>query len=409
MKSISEKLGMPPEGGLPSVAPDPNVCEDTLTLRLETPMMGGGVQAGDVDWERPIRASSIRGHLRSWWRLFCVPGLTGNNLRTRESAIFGDTTQPSKLVVEVTCAPYHEKRRQNDNHGFANFGPEAYALFPARGEHDIAKEGLTFTLTLRYPETTTLKDGTLLLIKDDIRKALAGWIYFGGIGARTRRGLGTLSCVEAKLGGGGALPNLQDLLNTNNNIRVYKKNAVSALGAWHDVLDAYKKYRQYRNPGTQPNRPGRSRWPEPDSIRQLTGRSDPRHIPAITAPLPSFPRTSLGLPIIFHFKDQRTGDPHDVQLKGIRNGAREVSERMASPVITKAIKDGNQWFSAIVILPHGEALHVTPAPDISPRVPIIGVQDARYATAPYDPMHGADNAITGFENYAQANGFTIVR
>ena len=404
MKSISEKLKLDTPPDLPQIQSEPNVCEDTLTLRLETPMMGGGVQKGDVDWERPVRASSIRGHLRSWWRLFCAPTLTGNALRAREAAIFGDTTQPSKLVVEVTCAPYHEKRRQNDNHGFANFGPEAYALFPARGEHDIAKEGLTFTLTLRYPETTTLEDGTLLLIKDDIRKALAGWIYFGGIGARTRRGLGTLSCVNANLNGG-ALPSLQDLINANGVISVYKKNAASALGAWHDALEVYKDYRQQRNDGPKGKNRGRSHWPEPDSIRQITRRSNPDHAEPITAPLPSFPRASLGLPIIFHFKDERTGDPHDVQLKGIRHGTNEVSERMSSPVVTKAIKEGNQWYSAVIILPCDEALQVTPfSADIN-TTGVIGVQDAGYAAAPYNPMRGADNAITGFENYARSKGF----
>ncbi|MEI8633100.1 type III-B CRISPR module RAMP protein Cmr1 [Vibrio sp. PP-XX7] len=40
---------------------------------LVTPMYGGGVNAGEVDKEMPIRASAIRGQLRFWWRIACGP------------------------------------------------------------------------------------------------------------------------------------------------------------------------------------------------------------------------------------------------------------------------------------------------------------------------------------------------
>ncbi|NPV63073.1 MAG: type III-B CRISPR module RAMP protein Cmr1 [Methanotrichaceae archaeon] len=33
-----------------------------------TPIFGGGVKVGENDLVTPIRASSIRGHLRFWWR-----------------------------------------------------------------------------------------------------------------------------------------------------------------------------------------------------------------------------------------------------------------------------------------------------------------------------------------------------
>ena len=214
MRSISEKLGVDAPPTLPERQANSEILTDTFTLRLETPMMGGGVQKGEVDWERPIRASSIRGHLRSWWRLFCAPTLSGDDLRSEEGAIFGDTKLPSELVVEVTCAPYHEKRRHNEAppFGFDNFSPEAYALFPARGTHDIAKEGLTFTLTLRYPQ----------IFKDDIRLTLAAWIYFGGIGARTRRGLGTVFFCRDKKGKNlipSDFPSVEKVLEKNSAVR----------------------------------------------------------------------------------------------------------------------------------------------------------------------------------------------
>ena len=40
-----------------------------LSCELVTPMYGGGVKSTVVDKQMPIRASSIRGQLRFWWRL----------------------------------------------------------------------------------------------------------------------------------------------------------------------------------------------------------------------------------------------------------------------------------------------------------------------------------------------------
>ena len=39
-----------------------------LTLRTITPVVGGGVQAGDPDTVDIVRVPSIRGHLRAFWR-----------------------------------------------------------------------------------------------------------------------------------------------------------------------------------------------------------------------------------------------------------------------------------------------------------------------------------------------------
>ncbi|MEJ2046041.1 MAG: type III-B CRISPR module RAMP protein Cmr1 [Reinekea sp.] len=43
----------------------------TYECELVTPLYGGGIEAGVIDEEMPIRASSIRGQLRFWWRITC--------------------------------------------------------------------------------------------------------------------------------------------------------------------------------------------------------------------------------------------------------------------------------------------------------------------------------------------------
>ena len=48
---------------------DPVLEWHSLSCELVTPMYGGGVKSVVVDEQMPIRASSIRGQLRFWWRL----------------------------------------------------------------------------------------------------------------------------------------------------------------------------------------------------------------------------------------------------------------------------------------------------------------------------------------------------
>ena len=406
MRSISEKLG-----DAPPAIPEPKaagLCEDELTLKLATPMMGGGVEAGEVDMARPIRASAIRGHLRHWWRLFCANGLKGDELRKAEKGVWGGTDISSRVIVLVECAPIagaQAMRAHNAAVPFdfeARYGPELYALFPAQEQrqagkpgHDIAREGLTFTLTLRYPRE----------LQEQVRMALAAWIYFGGVGARTRRGCGSLAC-EA---GGAGLPSLEEVLAANDQIAFWRgPEAKNGLAAWQNALKVYKDYRQSRNPG-QDRRPGRSHWPEPDSIRQLTGCSAGKHsIPvADAASLPSFPRAALGLPIIFHFKDGPRGrpdpnrDPADVQLKGRWRG--KERERMASPVITKGIYKDGEWYSAIVVLPRQAALELQPVAGTRQDSQIKPAQGRHYAKI--RPMGGALDAISGLERFITSKGF----
>ena len=128
--------------------------------------------------------------------------------------------------------------------------------------------------------------------------------------------------------------------------------------------------------------PGRSHWPEADSIRQITGcalkppaGTPPSGVPADedghdhstpvvpASLLPAFPKAVLGLPINFHFADgpgknrpkcrRRLGSHRTFQLYPLvpnPSGQLEISERLASPVITRPLWLDGKWRPAIVIL-----------------------------------------------------------
>ena len=341
----------------------------TVNIDVVTPMFGGGVLAGTADPVTLVRVPSIRGQLRFWWRmLFTTQGETYSTFFARESAIWGSTDDPSKVSLTVSSPPWPQRRNPQNHYGFSRFGPEAYALFSAKqNDMDIVKEGLRFVLSLDFPAD----------LEPQILTTLRAWLAFGGIGSRTRRGCGSLSSEDAVLA-----PSRNSLVELARSMKasLYLGDPGNdALQAWAAAVNVYRNFRQNfrgpRHPKNLPGKsvqvPGRSFWPEPDSIRQITGcalcepggggvppevDTHDHTVPVVPATaLPSFPRAVLGLPINFHFADAPPGknpppqtqrDPVDCQL--LPDGDRS---RMASPVITRAVRVNNQWRPLVLILP----------------------------------------------------------
>ena len=329
--------------------------EQVYQIELITPMYGGGVVAGVNEQERPIRVPSIRGQLRFWWRATRGTAFTSlQELREREAAIWGSTEKASPTWVEVDCAPYSQSRDYNGDYGFDNrYGPEFYAVFPAANQenkHNLVKEGLSFKLHLRYKKEHEV----------DVRCAVWAWVNFGGLGARTRKGCGALFCRElapknAETFGTWLKENLQRYGVTSSAVSklpylskkiLFGKAEGAALTAWGKGLAAIKEFRQgkgfARGKGSE-GRPGRSYWPEPDTIRRALKSHAPAHTPDPNKP-DGFPRALFGLPIVFHFRDERAGDPSTEAYP-------QGKKRMASPVLIRPLRtQDNQVVPAVVFL-----------------------------------------------------------
>ena len=68
---MTRKVPRPPadwEKKLASARSQADRHKQTYTIHVVTPMFGGGVEPGVNDPITPIRPTSIRGHLRFWWR-----------------------------------------------------------------------------------------------------------------------------------------------------------------------------------------------------------------------------------------------------------------------------------------------------------------------------------------------------
>ncbi|MDO3411200.1 type III-B CRISPR module RAMP protein Cmr1 [Saccharibacillus sp. CPCC 101409] len=344
-------------------------------ITLVTPMFGGGAKAGEVDGETPIRASAIRGQLRFWWRATRGAKFdTTYELRKRETEIFGDTERPSPVKVWVSGEKVNLKRRMSF---------PKYALYSAGDEMEKAKKQAEYTVGYTFELHIEYKDASL---KSEIEAALWAWINFGGIGSRTRRGCGSLYCpdfspqkaevvanrfpnwfdrkvkdYDLKLlpaGESREWPTLSNRFKVRSQQGQVKQN-------WDEAIEAYRVFRRRANDGKQPNRPGRSHWPEADSIRTITRMKHPKHHKRYPhnkpANLIAFPRAEFGLPIIFEFK-QKFDEDKNIPIAELRKRQWFEKEpyktqllpagkdRLASPVILKPLAYGRQDAIGLIIL-----------------------------------------------------------
>lgn len=364
----------------------------SVEIAVVTPLFGGSATPGQVDPLLPVRGSSVRGQLRFWWRACrAVQYATSEALFAAESAIWGATPTKEQhgdgpaaveVAVEildqgkpVPCVTYSQGHNGRWRPDWRQHYPP-YALFPFQGkppqqgstqpeEHPaIAREGVRFRLDLRLA-AHLLKETSdrRAFLEQEAEGAVWAWIAFGGIGARTRRGCGSLACNDARFAPPGAPASWpawlkecagryvaqgqrQLLVPVLSGARVVtSKRAVTPMVAWNEAVEPLRAIRQQpglgRNPGQQPNRPGRSRWPEPDSIRQALGIPDLKHPPEHAA-RPYYPRADLGLPIVFGRMDN---PPPMLEASGA-----DGASRLASPLILKPLVGADGQAAPLALL-----------------------------------------------------------
>ncbi|WP_457637904.1 type III-B CRISPR module RAMP protein Cmr1 [Oceanithermus sp.] len=302
--------------------------------RLVTPLFGGGVEPRYADPITTVRTTEIKGQLRFWWRAVRGWQAEGSldSLLDLEEKIWGGvfkSKSASKAILEVQLLnkgkdeePFEHVPGKKFPKPKPHVAPSylAFPLQPTRQDSTIypVRTGVRFKLVLMFPKA----------YEEEVCAALWAWETFGGLGARTRRGFGavmpkdfnppSIKDVRSKLRElikGSNWPEGVPHLHPDGLFYLYP-------GSWRNLADAYKNFRQWRGEERERNKPGRSKWPEPDEIRRLTNSHSSGHKPR--HPVRKFPRGQFGLPIIFHFKDR--GDPIDATLKG------KELERLASPL-----------------------------------------------------------------------------
>jgi CRISPR-associated protein Cmr1 len=347
-------------------------------VRVVTLLHGGGPVASEDDHPQtptrhhdaitPMRGSAVRGQLRFWWRAThgCT-SLSVEEMRAREDHLWGNANHPGLVQLTVTGTPI-VTRVETETLGQIGQGLR-YGAFATKNLNRLVGE-LTVRCVVRLPAVDWVKGKSdrseakrienpgdphrvaeHKALVNEVEDAVTAWLLFGGIGGRTRRGFGAVSSEGLPdprrfVDGFSQKPTLRGVPTLHGaTVTVARQASPSAENAHKVALDKLREFRQGvgvgRNPGQDPRRPGRSRWPEPDTLRRIFNRSSPGHAP--THPVRKFPRAVFGLPIVFQFKDGKAGDPPNVQLVPATPQGIKASARMASPLILRPTPSASTW------------------------------------------------------------------
>jgi len=350
---------------------NPDIVTRQYHVNLITPMAGGGTDSWVPDLKQPVRAQSIKGQLRFWWRT-TQNAINPDELRTRERTLWGgagsggnDDGQASSVEILVRLTDTEKTQATTIDYQQGTGDLPDYVLFPLLDKtHSKLLINVKFTLELQIPAANQL----------EVENSVNLWILFGGLGARVSRGCGSLYCQkvmdsfqtsdeivgflnqlqnasqqggdeEFPAFGGSPYPTI-----LNSRLAVSKPITTNfPQSIWCNLLSSYGDFRQKpgvgRNPGNG-NRPGRTRWPEADAIRRIIPRSYIDHAPVHIAGN-WFPRGAFGLPIQIEFRNNREDPPGKFFLQP------EGKERWPSPVILKIIQINDQTcFKICLILNH---------------------------------------------------------
>lgn len=356
----------------------PKISRDDLRMRLVcrliTPVFGGGVDARKKDPITLVRASGLRGALRFWWR--ATSALTDvEALRSEEATLFGDVHGLRPQASRVQVAVVRQPRRINDypvfvrGHAF-KLMPEirdgfAYGAFPLRSQgpeklHDVLHH---------CTDTFEVEIGCPAVEIPNLQRALWALFHFGGLGARVRRGFGALE-LESAVGfdlptiddgwpdgpsSASAWPTLAGKAMSNRSFR----EPIAAQECALNLLRAFRQGTLGRRVDGGRDRPGRSRWPEPDAIRALYLRTlKTIHAAERMLHFDKFPRAAFGAPIIFHFKSSPGEiEPPDTEL--VPRGSKPLN-RLASSLLLRPHREPDGSYRALAIKlahpPHDWAL-----------------------------------------------------
>ena len=246
-----------------------------------------------------------------------------------------------------------------------------------------SQEGYKFKLILSF--NSTMEEAQ----KEEVIEALRWWASFGGVGARTRRGLGAVKVTCSNLACVSNPVSCQEV-KSKNGVMVLRNPGNNAVNAWRSAINKLKNFRQGTDVGRDSSR--HSLWPEPKAIRRLAkGQARNQN--------DYYPRAAFGLPIVFQNNPTGTLEPNEPDRD---------KDRMASPLILRPYFDSSKYRSLALLLPGWEECVSVPVRfDSKPQGEAwpIDSTDRSTQTANVKPikMNGpADNALSAFLHYFQS-------
>ncbi len=178
-----------------------NIEKQEYKLEVVTPLFLGGADPSTPE----LRSAPFKGMLRFWWR-----ALNGSNdlkeMKRNEACIFGSTEKKSMLCINIVEAsgikvdrsnlPPGESYRVESSRGTFNLGIIDYLAY-GLCEYNKEKRQTEYVKGHFEPKTSFTLE---LYLKTDlfpqVYDALKCFLLYGGIGARSRNGFGSLYCAD---------------------------------------------------------------------------------------------------------------------------------------------------------------------------------------------------------------------
>ncbi|NLK53023.1 MAG: type III-B CRISPR module RAMP protein Cmr1 [Syntrophomonadaceae bacterium] len=168
-----------------------------------TPLFLGGADPVK-DEELSLRVPSLKGALRFWYRAAALARLGSlARVRNEEAAVFGSTKTGQSLflarVEDVNLKTVNKGEKVLGGiaylgYGVANWNSKARAALTTR---PYIKPGSSFKLRLLLRPQKEINQDYI----NDLKLAVQALGLFGGLGARSRRGLGSLGLMSLKENG----------------------------------------------------------------------------------------------------------------------------------------------------------------------------------------------------------------
>lgn len=172
-----------------------NIESKTYECEIITPMFLAGANQKQAE----LRTQSIKGALRFWWR--AIYG--GNNIedmKKREAEIFGSTEEKSRVIIKIDGL-HSVEAIQNLPRGTTfsvHNHPVGIIHYLSYGTHEYQRgngnqfirphieNGTQFKITLQ----------TSNQYWNEVSNSFSAMIKYGGLGSRSRNGLGSITCGE---------------------------------------------------------------------------------------------------------------------------------------------------------------------------------------------------------------------
>lgn len=170
-------------------------------IEVVTPLFLGGANPEKAE----IRAPSFKGMLRFWWRAL-NPQLAGEGfgeLYGRESDIFGNTEKKSKISLKIETSDIETKldllkkfkvKSNGKTFGLDILNYLAYGTMEQKGnvlKRDYITPKSKFKISIQGPKSQVPESYI-----GAVELALKYLLSFGGLGAKSRNGFGSLYCKD---------------------------------------------------------------------------------------------------------------------------------------------------------------------------------------------------------------------